>query len=194
MHRRRTRWTITAIGAIALSIVSMNTIGAAQRARTRWGDTTPVAIASRAIAPGEILGDGDIELVDRPAVMIPADAITHDAIGRTVIAAIAPDEVIVELRLAPIGRDGADALTPIGSLGFAIPIDVTTPRLSIGDHVDVFAPSATASKATTATRIAKSATVTDIADRTVTIAVGESQAPAVARALLDTAVVLALSD
>ena len=194
LHRRRTRWTITAICAVALSIASMNTIGAAQRARSRWGDTTAVAIAARSIAPGEVIGAGDIELVDRPNAVIPDGAVTDDAIGRTAIAAIPAGEMLLDLRLAPAGRDGVGALAPVGSLGFAVPIDTTTPPLAVGDRVDVFAPSATAAKATTATRIAQGATVVDLADRTVTIAVGPSQAPAVARALLDTAVVLALSD
>lgn len=193
LHRRRTRWTITAICAVALSIASMNTIGAAQRARSRWGDTTAVAIAARSIAPGEVIGAGDIELVDRPNVVIPHGAVTDDAIGRTAIAAIPAGEMLLDLRLAPAGRDGVGALAPVGSLGFAVPIDTTTPPLAVGDRVDVFAPS-TAAKAATATRIAQGATVVDLADRTVTIAVGPSQAPAVARALLDTAVVLALSD
>lgn len=188
LHRRRTRWIVTAALAVVLTWSTWSTIDAATRDRAAWGDTASVLVARRDVAPGRTMTDADIERVTRPVAMIPADAADR-AIGRTATSSIAAGEIVVERRLADDGIDGADALIPRGALAFAVPVDRGSPSFTLGDRVDVFAPSN--SKTPTATRVARGAVVTTIAQTSLTIAVDPTQAPALARALLDGDVVLA---
>ena len=199
MGRRRNRWfVVSAIAAIA-AIWTMQRLSEADRAVSGWGSTRTVLVATTDLEPGDVLDGATIERADRPQTLLPDDAIdahVDDVIGRTVTASISRGEILVRRRLADAGDSGSIALLGADDVAFAVPLDHSTPELRVGDHVDVFAPGppAAAKPASTgATRIAHGAVVVSIDDHSVMIGVDSAQAAAVARALLDAAVVMAVS-
>jgi Flp pilus assembly protein CpaB len=134
-----------------------------------------------------------------PAAITEADA----PIGRVVAAPVDADEVISRRRLAPDGLRGLAALVPEGSVAVAVARDENTPPLERGQRVEVLSaagvdpvarPSANgAPGAVEATRVATGALVIDVGDDRVLLAIGREDAPGVAAAVLDGAVVLALT-
>lgn len=184
------RWAAVAAVAAVAGLGTRSIVGDADRERDRWGPSTPVAVATKDLVAGAVIGTDDVALAPRPRTMVPDDAI-DDVVGRVVTAPIAPGEVVLERRLA--GGTGPLALLDPGAVAFAVPVDTATPPLRPGDRVDVFAPVDSGSRATVgATRIARRAVVVAVDDRRVMLGVDGTAAPVVARALLDTAVVLAV--
>jgi len=180
---------LAAVAAIG-GLVTSSIVDGADRERTRWGASTPVAVARRDLAPGTVVGDDDVSVTSRPRTMVPDDAAV-DVVGRVVSADIAPGEVVLERRLAD--GTGPLALLDVGSVAFAVPVDAATPPLRPGDRVDVFAPVDSGSRATVgAARIARRALVVAVEGETVLLGVDGTAAAVVARALLDTSVVLAV--
>jgi Flp pilus assembly protein CpaB len=113
-------------------------------------------------------------------------------------AVIAPGEPVLERRLGRAGDGPIAALLPDGGRGVAVPVDETSLPLRRGDQVDVVAAVASGvgagSPAGSGTRIvARGARVADVGQRAVVVAVGQAELPAVAQALVDGGVVLALS-
>ena len=150
-----------------------------------------MAVAARDLAPGTVIGAGDVTVEPRPSAMVPADAV-RGPVDRVVTAPIARGEVVLDRRLSG-GGTGPTALLDSGAVAFAVPVDTSTPPLHPGDRVDVFAPVDNGTRTISgATRIARRAVVAAVTDRTVLIGVDATAAGMVARALLDTSVVLAV--
>lgn len=176
--------------AVVSTFATASIVDGAGRQRAAWGPSTPVAVATRDLAAGTVIGIDDVTVAPRPRTMVPDDA-TTDAVGRVVSSPIAPGEVVLERRLA--GSTGPLALLDPGAVAFAVPVDTATPPVRTGDRVDVFAPVDSSSRTSVgATRIARRAVVLAVDDRRVLLGVDGPSASVVARALLDTAVVLAV--
>lgn len=189
-RRRPVRWALTIVLAAITGLTTASMVEGAGRERARWGASTSVAVATRDLAPGAVIGIDDVVVAPRPQTMVPDDALT-DVVGRVVAARIATSEAVLDRRLA--GGTGPLALLEAGAVAFAVPVDTSTPPLRPGDRVDVFAPVDSGSRsAVGATRIARRAVVVAVDDRTVLLGVESASASVVARALLDTAVVLAV--
>lgn len=168
-------------------------VDGARRSRSDWGDTDSVAIAARDLEPGAVIGVDDVEVVDRPRAVL-VDGIATTPTGRTVTASIARGEAILDRRLSG-GGSGPGAMLGPDHVGFAVPVDQSTPSLRPGDHVDVFAPvDSTSRVAVGATRVCQRAVVVSVSDRSVMVGVDPASAAAVARALLGATVILALAD
>jgi Flp pilus assembly protein CpaB len=198
LRRHRTRWILTTLLAFFAVVWTVTAVSDAERESRAWGDRRIVAVARHDLLPGEVITDDAIEWAPRPTIML-TDDVAADAVGRTVTHAVAAGEVVIERRLSGGTATGPGALLEPDALAFAVPVDTSTPTLSVGDLVDAFAPaepvgsSTSRSAAAIATRIARRATVVSVSEIRIMIAVDAVQAPAVARALLDTSVVLALS-
>ncbi|MBU3702624.1 MAG: hypothetical protein FGM58_11325, partial [Acidimicrobiia bacterium] len=119
-RRRPVRWAAVAAVAVVAGLCTSAIVGDADRERVRWGPSTPVAVATRDLAAGAVIGVGDVIVAPRPRVMLPDDA-TTDAVGRVVTAHIAPGEVVLERRLS--GGTGPLALLEAGAVAFAVPVD-----------------------------------------------------------------------
>lgn len=195
-HRTRIRWIATAIVAVVSLSWTLSTVNDAESARHAWGRRRSIPVASGDLAPGRIISAADLEFVDRPTAVLPDD-IAQSPVGRTVRRAIARNEVIIEGRLAGGTATGPTALLDERTVAFAISSDGATPPVVIGDLVALFAPSETAATATRgagpALRVTENAVVVAVTERAVTVAVDQNDAPALARALLSSTVVLALS-
>jgi hypothetical protein len=198
LGRRRNRWILTAGVAVMAVVWTVSTVARAESEAHAWGTRRAVAVARHDLVPGDVVTDESIEWAPRPEAVLPADVAPHPA-GRVVTHAIAAGEVLIERRLSGGGATGPAALLEPDALAFAVPVDPSTPALAVGELVDAFAPGdpvgsgVARSSSATATRIASGATVVSVTETRVMIAVDAVQAPALARALLDSSVVLALS-
>jgi len=197
LHRTRTRWALTFAVALTAVIWSLATIRSAEDAAAVWGQRLVVPVARVDLEPGRIITDADLEFTERPVAVL-AEGIADTPIGRTVRRPIARNETVLEVRLAASGTDGPASLLANEEIGFAVPIDETTPRVRVGDHVTLFAPSemiTTVGRSTgPASRVAEHARVIEVSERSVMIAVDRSEAGAIARSLLSASLVLALAD
>ncbi|HEX6167759.1 MAG TPA: SAF domain-containing protein [Acidimicrobiales bacterium] len=107
--------------AVATGLTVTSLVGAAGAARDRWGDTRPVVVATRDLAPGEVLDGGATEIRDLPAAVLGETALAEAPAGAVVRHPILAGEPVVAARLAPTGLVGAAALVPAGERAVAVP-------------------------------------------------------------------------
>jgi pilus assembly protein CpaB len=126
-----------------------------QAARAR---TMPVVVAARDLDAGALVGDGDVRIVEWPAVegshWISRQA---DVVGRAVLAPVAKDEPFGDARLAAKGADASlAARIPPGMRVVAVHVDELTGLsrfILAGMHVDVIATGASGGQNVTARTI-----------------------------------------
>lgn len=193
----RARWLLTTAVALCSLAWTLSTVNSAERATSLWGHRRTVPVATVDLEPGRVITAADITIVDRPVAVLPDD-VAHSLTGRTVTRSIARDEVVLERRLAGGSATGPASQLGENSVAFAIPSEASTPPVKIGDYVALYAPSeviSTSGRASgPASRIADHAVVAAISEKAVTVGVTLAEAPAVARALLSTSVIIALTD
>ena len=195
--RRRPKlwWVIVLTVALAAGWAVAAAVSRAEAERLAWGEPVAVAVATRDLAPGDEIGAGDVHLVDHPPGLVPADALAEVPVGQVVRAAVFDGEVLVAARLAPTGTSGLAATLPDGTRAVAIPVEAgTAPPLQPGDLVDVLValPEEAAGGGPPGFALTTGATVVDVDDAAVTIAVDPEAAPRIAVALGQGAVTLAL--
>jgi Flp pilus assembly protein CpaB len=178
--------------ATGLSVATLVRSGDA--ARRSWGTTRPVAVATRDLAPGDVVGAGAVDVRSLPEAMVPAGALAAVAPGAVVRLPVVEGEALVAARLAPHGLSGAAALVPEGYRAVAVPV-AGAPPLTVGDQVDVLAvlPPERAASDEPAFPLVERAVVVDVGDEGVTVAVPRPDSPRVAFALAQGVVVLALA-
>lgn len=181
--------------ATALTIAAL--LGAAAGTPDRWGAPRAVAVATRDLAPGEVVDAGAAEVRDLPGGAVTPAALARVPAGAVVRQAIAAGEPLVPTRLAPHGLSGAAALVPPGARALAVPLGPAgSPPVAAGDQVDVLAvlpPGGAGAGTDPAFPLVERAAVVDVDERAVTVAVPERDAARVAWALSHGAVVLALA-
>ena len=202
--------------AVGTCVTVMSLVAAADDARARWGQTRPVAVATRDLAPGDVVDAGAFEVRDLPEAMLPdavLDAVVDGPedgsvpsggtagdppVGAVVRHPVLDGEPLVAARLAPHGLTGAAALVPAGWRAVAVPLGAGgAPPVTTADLVDILAVTPAAAEGAPgrepAFALVEQALVVDVADDAVTVAVPEDDAPRVAWALSNGAVVLALA-
>ena len=203
LRRREVLWWAT---ALALAVVTVTTVagalGRADAAADRWGAARPVLVATGPIEIGQAIEAGDVRSADWPTALIPPDALTGDAAGRVPTALIGEGEVLVEHRLAPGGLAGAAALLPPDTRALAVPDGAGGLALRPGDRVDLlavidpFAIGADPGRSpggSIAEVVANGATVVAVSEDATTVAVPTDRVRAVAAALAQGVVTLALA-
>ncbi|MDD9372361.1 MAG: SAF domain-containing protein [Acidimicrobiales bacterium] len=216
LARPAVRRTCVAGLAAGTCVTVMSLVAAADDARDRWGQTRPVAVATRDLAPGDVVDAGAFEVRDLPEAVLPdgvvdAAGASPGAPGSSAVVAGAPPvgavvrhpvlagEPLVAARLAPDGLTGAAALVPAGWRAVAVPLGPAgAPPVVTGDLVDVLAVTPTAIDGADQGRepafaLVEQAAVVDVSDDAITVAVPGDDAPRVAWALSNGAVVLALA-
>jgi Flp pilus assembly protein CpaB len=97
-----------------------------------------VAVATRDLAPGDVVDDGAVAVRALPMAAVASAAVSDAPVGATVRQAIPAGEPLVAERLAPDGLSGAAALVPAGHRAVAVPVGPAgRPPLAVGDLVDV---------------------------------------------------------
>jgi len=190
-----------AVGGLAL-VTTLAISGLLDRARVeaaRYGSPRAVLVATRDLGIGAEVRAGDVEVRSVPSALLPTDAVgdTGQAVGRVVVAPLFQSQAVVRRQLAPWGVTGAAALLPPGKRGISVAAGPAAAKLDKGDTVDVLATfdpatSAAAGKEPTFP-VAVGATVIDVGDDAVTIAVDPEEAKRVAFATAHGAVTIVLS-
>lgn len=188
----------TAVAALALvtAFAVASLIGAAGAARDEWGRSRTVVVASRDLQPGDVVDTGAITSRDLPAGVITDAALSEVPTGAVVRQPILAGEPVVAERLAPHGLSGLAALVPPGERVVAVPPGPSgAPPLATGDHVDVLTvlPAGHDDDTDPAFPLVERAIVLDVDDQAISIAVPQADAPRVAWAVGNGAVVLALA-
>jgi Flp pilus assembly protein CpaB len=200
----------SAVVALALvtGLVTVTLVRSGDAARRSWGATRAVAVATRDLAPGDVLSAGATEVRRLPAAVVPSGALSSPPTGAVVRQPVVAGEPLVPARLAPDGLVGTAALVPEGFRAVAVPLGPPgVPPLAVGDEVDVLAvlppelagaapaaqPAGAAGAAEPAFPLVERAVVVDVGDEAVSVAVPRPDAPRVAFALAQGAVVLALA-
>jgi Flp pilus assembly protein CpaB len=197
---RGLRWAVAVVLAVCAGALTAATVSRAEAARSAYGATTLVPVASVDLVVGDTVTPGDVTERALPAALVPAGAAT-DPVGRVVAEPVVAGEVLLERRLAG-GGDGMSALLGPGRRAVAVPLDAAPGGVTVGDRVDLYAPT-TASSASElaalargaaggARRVASGALVVGVDERSATVSVTSAEAAATAQAVLDGAVAVAL--
>lgn len=186
--------------AVATGLVVVSLVSSADAARQRWGRARPVAVATRDLAPGDVVDASVVEVRRLPEAAVTPAALAEAPSGSVVRQAVAAGEPLVAERLAPQGLTGVAALVPAGHRAVAIPTGpLAPPPLTIGDRVDVLAVVPVPadgrlpqSADPPSFPLVEAALVVDVGEQSIAVAVPEADAPRVAWVLTNGSVVLAL--
>jgi Flp pilus assembly protein CpaB len=190
-------WMVAGLLAAATGLATAAVTNGAEHEREAWGTARVVAVASRDLEPGSVLGVGDVQWEARPVAVLADDAVTEGTAtdGRLVAATIRRGEAVVGGRLAPDGLTGISALMPPNTRAISLPPGNRRLDLRLTDVVDLWRGADRSSIGANpgASLVARSATVVATADDgTVTVAVNADDAPLVAAAVIGGQVVIAL--
>lgn len=130
------------LASIALFFATSTTVGRslqlAEDARSRWGATALVLVATQPVPAGAPLTSSVASLRAVPRVLVPHGAAGRDELGRVAVDRLAEGEIVLTHRLAGRGRAGPAALLGPGERAVALPIGPAEhPALAVGDRVDV---------------------------------------------------------
>lgn len=191
---RRLALAALAVATIGLTVAAL---GSAEATRERWGSTRPVLVATHDLSAGDRLDRASVREDALPQAMTPADALSELPVGAVALHPILAGEPLVPQRLAPAGLVGAAALIGPGRRAVAVPRGpVAAPPLATGDLVDVLVvlpPDTESGRDPPAFPVAERATVVDVDDEAISVAVPEDDAARVAWAVTQGAAVLALA-
>ncbi|WP_127782125.1 SAF domain-containing protein [Rhodococcus sp. X156] len=101
---------------------------------------TAVLVATRDLPPGHVLGDADLQVVQRPAQQLPAGALAlaSDATGRALAAAVRSGEQLTDVRLlGPALAVAATGDAATTAVPLRLPDADVADLLHPGDTVDV---------------------------------------------------------
>lgn len=180
-------WAACLVLALTSALLVGGTVQRAREAQARYGRTRPVLVATADLSPGDHLDATHAGVRQLPTALAPPGALSALPKGRTITARIGRGEPVLAMRVGDAGKgSGPAALMPSGSRAVAIPVPVPGLPVEVGSHVDLVAPTGGASV------IAGDGIVLTVAKDAVTVAVDAEDVGAVARALGNGGVVLAL--
>jgi Flp pilus assembly protein CpaB len=187
--------------AIVTGLVVVSLVSSAEAARQRWGRARPVAVATRDLAPGDLVDGSAVEVRRLPEAAVTPGALAEPPSGSVVRQPVAAGEPLVPERLAPQGVTGVAALVPAGHRAVAIPIGpLAAPPLTIGDLVDVLAvvPAPVEEpprppESDPSFPLVEAAVVVHVGEDSIAVAVPEADAPRVAWVLTNGSLVLVLA-
>jgi Flp pilus assembly protein CpaB len=188
-------WVVVLASAAATGLSVSHVLSTAEATRRAWGSTEPVLVVRHDLAAGGTVSALDVELVDYPAGLAPADALDELPDGAVTRVDLSAGEPLLPRRLAGHDLSPVAAVLPSGTRAVAIPTEPgTAPPLAAGDRVDVLVVVAAevAGDGPPGFAIATDALVVSVDDDAVTVAVERDEAPRVAAALGLGAVTLAL--
>ena len=184
---RHLRMILTLSIAVLAGVVTLRAVAGAEATRDRFGTLRSMPVATHDLAIGHVIVSNDLEWILLP-IALSATSTVEDPIGRTVIEPILDNEVLVDARISGSVGAGRAAVIDRTSRAISIERSALTPPMRPGERVDIY----TASPRSGATAIARHALVLEVDDRAITVVVSETETAAVARAVIDGSVILAL--
>ena len=192
-------WLCAAALAAVTGLTVARAVGTAEASAARYGSLVRVPVVLRSVDAGAVLRAGDVEERVVPRALLPAGPVARSPVGRVALVPLVPGDVVLAARVAPSGLRGIAALLPEGARALSVPVGPGTPPLEVGDHVDVLAslePSDDPKAGPPTFAVALDAPVLAVGrdgEKSVTVAVSPEDAPRVAFAVTQGAVVLALT-
>ena len=185
LRRPLVYWTVVGL-VLVITVIGVARQSDRQRQLTEtYGELREVPVAVALIRPGEPLGAEAVRWEKRPAAGVPPGAVTDLAEGALAAAAIYPGEVIHTERVAGSGSGLSSRLAP-GVAAVSIPTAYGVPPVRPGDRVTLVAVFDTfAAEATPEARaVARHATVMEVDEDAVTVAVRISEVESTVTALV----------
>ena len=181
---------VLALALLTASVVA-RALGRAESLEAQYGPLRPVVVAARAVEAGTALGsaDLDVRMVPSGSVADGAFRSTGEVRGHLVVVPLERGEAILADRVAPTGLSAVAALLPAGRRAVSVPTGSNSPALRRGDVVDLLA----ALDNEPAVAVAQDAAVLDVRSESATVAVTLGEADAVAYALSQGGVTVALT-
>jgi Flp pilus assembly protein CpaB len=187
------RRTLVTVVALVTGVAVASALRSADAARRGWGTARPVAVATRDLAVGDVVTAAATDVHDLPEAVVPPRALGLPPVGAVVRHPVVAGEPLVADRLAPLGLTGPAALVPAGSRALAVPVGpLGAPPLEVGDLVDLVGVLPPESGGSVGEPLASTVPVVAVDEGTATVAVPREDAPGVADALVQGAVVIAL--
>jgi Flp pilus assembly protein CpaB len=179
---------VATVAALSAGLV-VDRANDAEAARRRWGHDRPVAVAAVDLPAGRRIVPTDVRIERWPQAIGPPDALGAVTPGTIVSSAISAGEPFVSHRLGrPRGGPVAAVLAP-GRRAVTVPTGDVPPPVEPGDRVDLVA----AGLALDAVVVARDAEVVQTPEQAVVVAVDAAELDAVAGALVNGTVVIAVS-
>jgi len=160
-------WAIILALASVVAVTVHGQLGALDDARAQWGTSRRVVVAASDLEPGAPIATRSADL---PEALIPAAALAELANDAILRQRVAEGEILTEVDIA--ARPGPAARAPAGTVVVAVP-DPLAKDISLGAPVRIAADGLI---------LAESATVADVTDGFVFVAVEPHDAAAVAAA------------
>ena len=185
LRRPLVYWTVVGL-LLVITVVGVARQSDRQRQLSEtYGELREVPVAVALIRPGEPLGAEAVRWEKRPAAGVPPGAVTDLAEGALAAAAIYPGEVVHTERVAGSGSGLSSRLAP-GVAAVSIPTTYGVPPVRPGDRVTLVAVFDTfAAEATPEARaVARHATVMEVDEDAVTVAVRISEVESTVTALV----------
>lgn len=194
LRRPLVYWSVVGLLLVVTVIgVSRQSDRQRQLAET-YGDPVDVPVAASLIRAGEAVGGGAVVWERRPASAVPAGAATDLPADAIAAAAIYPGEVVHAGRLAGRGGGLSSRLAP-DVAAVSVPSTYGVPPVEPGDRVHLIAVQDTfaAAQAPEARTVARHATVVELDEDAVTVAIRAAEVePTVAALVWGTITVVAV--
>lgn len=174
-HRAVRALALVAVVAWAVSAVAGERASLATELAS-WRDVVPVVQVVDFVGAGQPIASA-VELVERPAAMVPADALSEAPSGAIAAVDLVPGELLLGARVRGVG----EGVLPQDTVAITIVLDGSANLVSVGGLVDVWA---TDPANFTSLRLVRAATVLHHEDRELTIAVPDERAGDIAVASL----------
>lgn len=166
--RHRLLWASVAALFVIGGVMGVTSgVAAIEAEREQWGETTLVAVVAKDLSPGDVLS-GAIEMQHLPVALVPTSAVqVMPATGRAKVE-LHVGEVLLSSRIT---GSGARALPP-ETVALTVGVTTALPLLDQGDLVDLYAVD---SANFSSRRVARNAIVLVVDDKSVTVAIDESE-------------------
>lgn len=192
-HRARRAWAPSltrriarnrVVGGVAVVLLSALVIiqvegrwSAAVEAQQSWGAATSVLLVREPVLAGDpVLGS--LELVDRPAAMVPDGAVAQASPGARAAVDLVAGEIVLADRLVAANA----AMQPLGTVAVTVPVADAAPHIEPGDVVDLWAGDRSLNRAS---QLVEAVVVLAHDDGWLTVAVPETDMASVAVAAFD---------
>lgn len=185
-------WLVAAAAAGAVGLAVHSVVRSAEATRHAYGRLRPVVITTRGVTAGELLDASNTEVADVPVALVADGALAVLEPGTVAASALAEGEAVLALRVGRGGVSPVAALVAPGRRALALPMGEVALPLQIGDRLDVVA-AVLGGAGGAAGVVAAGASVVHVEPPAVVVSVAADEVPAVAQALADGGVVLALS-
>ncbi len=185
LRRPLVYWTAVALLVVVTVMGVARQSDRRQQLEAAYGELRQVPVAAGLIRPGDPLDAEAVRWEPRPTAAVPPGTATELADGAVAAAAIYPGEVVHDERVAGLGG-GLSSRLPSGMAAVSVPVTFGVPPVRPGDLVSLVAvfDSFAAEAVPDAQTVAHRATVLELDEEAVTVAIRAGEVGATVSALV----------